>query len=135
MSLVMTLLVRDEEDILDANLRYHLDQGVEHVFVTDNLSADGTRDRLRTKEVTAIARAKGRLRGKQPELSEKQRKELTRMHVSGDYSTNDPAGLFAVSRPTIYRTLQRTGAKIGPKCTILPPPASDPITRNFIWML
>ena len=63
--------------------------------------------RLRTKEGMAIARAKGKLRGKQPKLSEKQQKELTRMHATGDYSISDLAELFAVSRPTIYRTYMR----------------------------
>lgn len=63
--------------------------------------------RMRTREGMAIARAKGKLRGKQPKLSEKQRKELTRMHASGDCSIRDLAELFAVSRPTVYRTLQR----------------------------
>jgi DNA invertase Pin-like site-specific DNA recombinase len=70
--------------------------------------------RLRTKEGMAIARAKGKLRGKQPKLSEKQQKELARMHATGDYSISDLAEVFAVSRPTIYRTLNRTGAKIIP---------------------
>ena len=67
--------------------------------------------RLRTREGMAIARAKGKLRGKQPKLSEKQQKELTRMHASGDYSISDLADLFTVSRPTIYRCLQRAAAK------------------------
>ncbi|NHM19965.1 recombinase family protein [Tritonibacter mobilis] len=70
--------------------------------------------RLRTREGMAIARAKGKLRGKQPKLSEKQQKELARMHATGEYSISDLAELFAVSRPTIYRTLHRTGAKISP---------------------
>lgn len=70
--------------------------------------------RLRTKEGMAIAQAKGKLRGKQPKLSEKQQKELARMHSTGDYSISDLAELFAVSRLTIYRTLQRTGDKITP---------------------
>lgn len=42
MTLVMTLLVRDEEDILEANMRYHLEKGVDHIIVTDNLSVDAT---------------------------------------------------------------------------------------------
>ena len=70
--------------------------------------------RMRTREGMAIARAKGKLRGKQPKLSEKQQKELMRMHASGDYSISDLAELFSVSRPTIYRTLQRAGPKISP---------------------
>jgi hypothetical protein len=44
MKLVMTLLVRDEEDILEANLDFHLAHGVDFFIVTDNLSVDGTRD-------------------------------------------------------------------------------------------
>src|SRR5471030_48631 len=44
MKLVMTLLVRDEEDILAANFDFHLAQGVDFFIVTDNLSVDGTRD-------------------------------------------------------------------------------------------
>lgn len=63
--------------------------------------------RMRTREGMAIARVKGKLRGKQPKLSEKQQKELGRMHATGEYSISDLAEVFAVSRPTIYRTLKR----------------------------
>lgn len=63
--------------------------------------------RLRTREGMAIARIKGKLRGKTPKLSDKQQKELRRMHDSGDYSISDLAELFSVSRPTVYRTLSR----------------------------
>ncbi len=63
--------------------------------------------KMRTKEGMAIARAKGKLRGKQPKLSEKQQKELWRMHDTGEYSISDLAEVFSVSRPTIYRTLNR----------------------------
>ncbi len=64
--------------------------------------------KLRTREGMAVARAKGKLRGKKPKLSEKQQRELRRMHGTGDYSISDLAELFAVSRPTVYRTLART---------------------------
>jgi hypothetical protein len=40
--LVMTLLARDEEDVVQENLVYHLDRGVDFVVATDNNSADAT---------------------------------------------------------------------------------------------
>jgi len=64
--------------------------------------------RLRTREGMAIARAKGKLRGKPPKLSAKQQKELVQMHGTGKYSISGLAELFSVSRPTDYRTLIRT---------------------------
>ena len=70
--------------------------------------------RMRTKEGMAVARAKGKLKGKKPKLSDRRQTELRRMYDTGDYSISDLAELFAVSRPTIYRTLHRTGAKISP---------------------
>jgi len=47
------------------------------------------------------------------------------MHDSGDYTIAEIAVLFSVSRPTVYRSLQRT--------TALPPDAqADPgITDNL----
>ena len=63
--------------------------------------------RLRTREGMAIARARGRLRGKKPKLSDRQQKEVCRMHDTGDYSISDLAELFSVSRPTVSRTLAR----------------------------
>ena len=65
--------------------------------------------RMRTREGMAVARAKGKLKGKQPKLSEKQQKKLRRMYDTGDYSISDLSELFQVSRPTVYRTLARTG--------------------------
>lgn len=44
--LVMTLLVRDEEDILESNICFHLNQGVDYIVATDNGSVDGTIDIL-----------------------------------------------------------------------------------------
>jgi DNA invertase Pin-like site-specific DNA recombinase len=73
--------------------------------------------RMRTREGMAVARARGRLRGRQPKLSAKQQAELRRMHATGDYSITDLAEVFSVSRPTVYRTLQAkpTASPSGPK--------------------
>jgi hypothetical protein len=46
----MTLLVRDEEDIIEKNIRFHLNHGVDFIIATDNGSVDGTRDILEKYE-------------------------------------------------------------------------------------
>ena len=63
--------------------------------------------RLRTREGMAIARAKGRLRGKQPKLSARQQAHLVQLHQSGQHTIAELAELFSVSRPTVYRVLER----------------------------
>ncbi|MFC9769240.1 helix-turn-helix domain-containing protein [Rhodococcus jostii] len=56
---------------------------------------------MRTREGMAIARSKGKLRGKQPKQSVKQQRELS------EYSINDLADVFSISRATVYRVLAR----------------------------
>jgi hypothetical protein len=46
MKIVMTLLVRDESDVIGLNLDYHLSGGIDEIIVTDNNSVDGTRELL-----------------------------------------------------------------------------------------
>jgi hypothetical protein len=46
MTVVLTMMVRDEVDIVAATIEFHLDQGVDHIVVTDNGSVDGTREVL-----------------------------------------------------------------------------------------
>lgn len=50
MKLMMTLLVRDEEDTLRANLEFHLAQGVDEFILMDNLSVDATPEIAREYE-------------------------------------------------------------------------------------
>ena len=63
--------------------------------------------RLRTREGMAVARAKGKLKGKQPKLTPRQQAELTRMHATGEYTIADLMEVFSVGRATVYRTLER----------------------------
>ena len=46
MKLVMTLLCRDEVDIIDHTLQFHLSRGVDLIIATDNGSTDGSSERL-----------------------------------------------------------------------------------------
>jgi hypothetical protein len=50
MKLVMTLLARNEADIVDAQIAFHLHAGVDFVVATDNRSTDGTTEILEQYE-------------------------------------------------------------------------------------
>lgn len=52
MFLVLTLVCRNEEDILASTARFHLEHGVDHLIITDNGSEDGTVGILRELEAT-----------------------------------------------------------------------------------
>ena len=62
---------------------------------------------MRTREGMKVAKAKGRLRGKQPKLTAVQARHLVELFDSGNYSTTELADLFRVGRSTIYRTVRR----------------------------
>lgn len=63
--------------------------------------------RARTREGMAVARSKGRLRGKQPKLSKAQEAHLVSLHQGGEHTTTEIAELFGVARSTVYRAIQR----------------------------
>jgi DNA invertase Pin-like site-specific DNA recombinase len=71
--------------------------------------------RLRAVEGMKVARAKGRLRGKQPKLNRKQEAHLVSLVHIGEYSIAEVAELFEVGRFTVYRAIerQRAAAKAG----------------------
>lgn len=67
--------------------------------------------RARTREGMAVARAKGRLRGRQPKLSRAQEAHLVELHRAGGHTTAEIAELFGVARSTVYRALDRQSAR------------------------
>ena len=66
--------------------------------------------RLRTREGMAVARAGGRLKGKQPKLTGRQQAELARMYATGEYTIAELMEVFSVGRATVYRTIERRRA-------------------------
>lgn len=65
--------------------------------------------RMRTREGMQLAKAKGRLRGKQPKLRPVQEKHLVDLHREGRHTTSELAEMFGVARATVYRAMQRAG--------------------------
>jgi DNA invertase Pin-like site-specific DNA recombinase len=65
--------------------------------------------RMRTREGMAVARANGRLKGKQPKLNSRQRSHLLELHGAGEHTISEIAELFSVSRATVYREIARVG--------------------------
>jgi DNA invertase Pin-like site-specific DNA recombinase len=63
--------------------------------------------RMRTREGMKIAKAKGRLRGKQPKLKPAQEAHLIELWRAGKHTSTELAELFSVARSTIYRAVQR----------------------------
>lgn len=62
----------------------------------------------RTREGMAIAKAKGRLRGKKPKLSPAQEAHLMALHNAGEHTSSEIAELFGVARSTVYRAIARS---------------------------
>jgi DNA invertase Pin-like site-specific DNA recombinase len=63
--------------------------------------------RARTREGLALAKAKGRLKGKQPKLTPKQEAHLVELYRGGEHTVTEIQELFAVGRSTVYRALDR----------------------------
>ena len=67
--------------------------------------------KMRTREGMKVARAKGRLRGKQPKLSPRQEAHLVALHGAGAHTIGELEELFSVTRSTVYRALARNRAR------------------------
>ena len=69
--------------------------------------------RMRTREGMKVAKARGRLRGKQPKLTPKQEAHLVALHAAGEHTNAELGELFGVGRSTVYRALDRSRARDG----------------------
>ena len=83
------------------------------LFTTLSMIAEFEADlaRSRTREGMAVARAKGRLRGKQPKLSARQEAHLVELYHAGDHTIGELEELFPVTRSTIYRAVARAAGR------------------------
>ncbi len=131
MKLVMTLLVRDEEDIVADNLDFHLAQGVDEVIVTDNGSVDGTLEILRSYEARGLVRIIV-----EPTDDYSQGRWVTRMarlaatEHKADWVINNDADEFWWPREGTLRTLfeglgDDVGAVVGHRTNFVPRPEDD----------
>lgn len=77
--------------------------------------------RLRTREGMKVAKAKGRLRGKQPKLNPRQEAHLIALHRGGEHSTAKLGDLFGVARSTVYRAIARDQRRHPDHATRRPP--------------
>jgi len=68
--------------------------------------------RLRTRDGMKVAKAKGRLRGKQPKLNPRQEVHLVALHPRRGHSTAELGDLFGVARSTVYRAIERDGRRL-----------------------
>lgn len=117
MKLVMTLLVRDAEELLRENIEFHLRQGVDFFIITDNCSVDGT-----ARVIDAYVRAGVAERIWEPQDDFSQARWVTRMarraaaEHRADWIVNSDDDEFWSGRPG---TLAEELARMPPECEAL----------------
>ncbi|WP_423918431.1 glycosyltransferase family 2 protein [Frigoribacterium sp. 2-23] len=101
MTLALTLMIRDEADILPEWLDYHIAQGIDVFVVTDNGSTDGTREILeefaRTSSAIVDLRHDPVHRKQQSETVTRMAREAYTVH-GADWVVNADADEFLMAR-------------------------------------
>ncbi len=70
--------------------------------------------RMRTREGMKVAKARGRLRGKQPKLSPSQEAHLVALYAAGEHTVSELEELFTITRSTVYRAIRRARGRAAP---------------------
>jgi hypothetical protein len=137
MKLVMTLLVRDEVDVIEAHLAFHLDAGVDLVIAMDHRSQDGTTEVLRSYEregyVLVIPQDASRVRQSEWVTA------MARLAASdhgADWVINSDADEFwwpcANSIKEALAAIPSTyGVVYAPMCYFLPRPVDGPFSESM----
>ena len=60
----------------------------------------------RTKDGLAAARARGRMGGRKPKLTEAQKKQVQTLYAAKELTVREIAALFNITPPTVYRALE-----------------------------
>lgn len=123
----MTLLARDEADIIAANLDYHFAQGVDFAIVTDNRSKDGTLKILRRYQKDGRVRL---LRERAKDFqAQRWRTRMSRLAAEDGADwvmTNDADEFWWPREGDLKATLERYPAEVGvvlaPRSNFVPTP-------------
>lgn len=113
--IVMTLMVRDEADVIAAMIEHHRAQGIDHVLVTDNASVDGTTQILEAYASTGFVTL-----WHDPEHRKQQWSVVTRMaryaatDLGADWVINADADEFFVATDGV-RTVRDVLASVDPE--------------------
>ena len=67
----------------------------------------------RTKDGLAAARARGRLGGRKPKLTELQKKQVRKLYEERKETVREIAAGFNITPPTVYRALEETQGSAG----------------------
>jgi len=100
------------------------------LFTVLSMTAEFEADlaRARTREGMAVAKAKGRLRGKQPKLKPTREAQMVALRQAGNHTTLDLAEMFDVARSTVYRAIERAGPSAEKERQTAAQPDAIPVT-------
>ena len=127
----MTLVVRNEGEVLEANLEYHFAQGVDFVVVTDHGSSDSTPEILRSYEERGLARVL-RVEGEQHHQSRRVTRmaRLAAIEHEADWVINNDADEFwwpvvGDLADILAAVPEEYGQIVAPRNNFLPRPIAD----------